>query len=101
MCLGFPAQVIEVDEMSAVIELEGERRRVSTLLQPDVVVGDHVFVAGRSIVGRLDAEEAAEVHRLLLEVSALDTPSGAMVEGHGRFGPSVSSSGEPRSAERM
>jgi len=72
MCLGFPARVIEVDEMGAVIELDGERRRVSTLLQPDVAVGDQVFVAGRTIVERLDPEEAEAVRTVLIEAIALD-----------------------------
>lgn len=72
MCLGFPAQVIEVDEMGAVVEFEGERRRVSTLMLPDVAVGDRVLVAGRTIVERLDAGEAEAMRRVLLEAIALD-----------------------------
>lgn len=72
MCLGFPALVVEADETGAVIEFEGERRRVSTLLQPDVTVGDRVFVAGRTIVERLDPKEAEVVRTVLLEALALD-----------------------------
>ena len=72
MCVGFPGQVIAVDELGATIQTEDRVRRASTLLLPDVIVGDWVYVAAGSIVERLDPTEAAEVRKLLLEAVALE-----------------------------
>jgi hydrogenase assembly chaperone HypC/HupF len=79
VCLGFPGQVVEVDEVGATVEMEGQRRRVSTLLQPDVAVGDQVFVAGRTIIERLDPEETEEVRKTLLEAVALEEAETARI----------------------
>lgn len=58
MCLTLPGRVIEVDEGSALVELDGRRRRASTLLHPGVQAGDWVFVAAGTIIERLDPSEA-------------------------------------------
>ena len=72
MCVGFPGQVIAVDDLGATVQTEDRVRRASTLLMPDIVVGDWVYVAAGSIVERLDPAEAAEVRKLLLEAVALE-----------------------------
>jgi hydrogenase maturation factor len=69
VCLSYPARVIAVDRLDAVVELsDGVRRHASTLLVPDVVEGELVAVAAGTIVGRLEASEADELaamHRVL------------------------------------
>jgi hydrogenase assembly chaperone HypC/HupF len=65
MCLSFPAQVVAVDGELAVVVTAGRRRRASTLLFPDVAVGEWVAVAAGSIVDRLTAGEAAELQAIL------------------------------------
>jgi hydrogenase maturation factor len=70
--MGFPAVVVELDELGATVRLAHERRRVSTFLLPEVEVGDQVFIAGRSIVQRLDPDEAERVRELLFEAMALE-----------------------------
>jgi hydrogenase assembly chaperone HypC/HupF len=72
MCVGFPGQVTAVDDLGATVRTEGRERRASTMLMPDVAVGDWVYVAAGSIVERLDPAEAAEIRKLLLEVVALE-----------------------------
>lgn len=67
MCIGFPGQVTMVDERGATVRTLDRERRASTLLMPEVVVGDWVYVAAGTIVERLDPAEAAEVRTLLLE----------------------------------
>jgi hydrogenase assembly chaperone HypC/HupF len=65
MCLDFAAQVISRDGDVAVIESEGRRRRASTLLMPDVAVGDWVYVAVGTIIEKLDPAEAEQVNNEL------------------------------------
>ena len=72
MCIGFPGQVIAVDELGATVQTEDRVRRASTMLLPEVVIGDWVYVAAGTIVERLDPAEAAEVRKLLLEAVALE-----------------------------
>ncbi len=72
MCIGFPGRVIAVDAFGAMVETEGRSRRASTLMYPDVAVGEWVFVAAGSIVERLDPEDAELVRATLLEALALE-----------------------------
>lgn len=72
MCVGFPGKVVAVDEFGATVDQDGRLRRASTLLIPDIALGDHVFVAAGSIVERLDPDEAELIRATLLEAIALE-----------------------------
>lgn len=67
MCLAFPGRVVGLDPSGAVVEVEGRRRRASTLLVPEVAVGDWVYVTAGTIVERLDPAEAEAIRTTLLE----------------------------------
>jgi hydrogenase expression/formation protein HypC len=58
MCLTFPGRVVTLDEDGATVELEGRPRRASTLVVPDVEVGDWVLVGAGTILERLDPARA-------------------------------------------
>ena len=58
MCLGIPMVVVEGDDMQALVERRGERRRVSMLLVGEQPVGSIVLVHIDSAVRVLDAAEA-------------------------------------------
>lgn len=73
MCIGFPGQVVALDDSGATIESLGRTRRASLLLMPDICVGEWVYIAAGSIVARLDAAEAAEVTRLLAEADSAES----------------------------
>ncbi len=75
MCLAIPARVVELrDAETAVVDLDGVRRAVSTALVPGVVVGDYVIVHVGYALSRLDPEEAERTLALMAaaEVPALD-----------------------------
>lgn len=72
MCLAFPGRVTAVDDAGAVVETEGRVRRASTLLHPEVAVGDWVLVALGTIMERLEPEQAAEIRAALLSAVALE-----------------------------
>lgn len=65
MCLTVPGEVIALDGDEAVVRIDGQLRRASTLAVPGVVVGDRVIVGAGSVLSRLDANEADEIERLV------------------------------------
>lgn len=58
MCLVAPGHVVELNGTIATIDVDGRRRQASTLLEPDVLVGDWVVVAGGAVLRRIDASAA-------------------------------------------
>ena len=66
MCLAIPARVVELrDPETAVVDLDGVRRAVSTALVPGVEVGDYVIVHVGYALSRLDPEEALRTLALM------------------------------------
>jgi hydrogenase assembly chaperone HypC/HupF len=65
MCIAFPGRVLAIEGAGVVLEVDGRRRRASTLLQPEVCVGDWVLVGAGTVLRRLEADEAAELTRTL------------------------------------
>jgi hydrogenase expression/formation protein HypC len=70
MCVTYPGQVLEVGDDSALVEIEGRRRRASLLLVPEVAVGDWVIVATGTVLEIVDPEEATEMLALLQEAQS-------------------------------
>lgn len=65
MCIEFAGRVINIDGDVAELDFEGEIRRASTLVVPDVDVGDWVYVAMGTIFERLDPIEAQLTNQML------------------------------------
>jgi hydrogenase assembly chaperone HypC/HupF len=61
VCLMAPGRITAIHGDSATVATDGRRRVVSTLVEPDVHVGDWVIVAGSLIVRRLDPAVAREI----------------------------------------
>jgi hydrogenase assembly chaperone HypC/HupF len=74
MCIGFPGVVVAIDSRGATVETEGRRRRASTLLLPDIQVGDSVIVAAGTVLERLDPSDAAHIRDTLR--AAIAQPTG-------------------------
>ena len=74
MCLAIPSRVLEIDDLTAVVDTAGERRKVSLILMhEDVAVGDYVLIQhGQFAYERVDAERARESLALMEEVFAQD-----------------------------
>jgi len=74
MCLAIPSKIVEIDHMSALVDVYGARRNVSLLLLPEeATVGDYVLVHAGFAIQRIDEDAALESQRLLKEISeALD-----------------------------
>jgi hydrogenase expression/formation protein HypC len=68
MCLGIPAQIVEIADPAAGIakaEVAGVRRDVSLALCPGAGVGDWVLVHVGFALARIDEEQARETLALL------------------------------------
>ncbi len=75
MCLAVPMKLIERREALGVAELDGVRREVSLMLQPEVEVGDFVLVHAGYAIGVVDEAEASATLDLLRQVAAAaETP---------------------------
>ena len=71
MCLAIPAQVIALsDAETAVVEVGGIRKSISTALLDEVAVGDYVIVHVGYALERLNVAEAGETLRLFAELAA-------------------------------
>lgn len=72
MCLAAPARVVQrIDPAQALVEQEGQFRRVSVQLLPEVQVGDYVLLNLGLAVRRLSEEEALEVLDLWRQMALL------------------------------
>lgn len=69
MCLGIPAQVMEVSDTLAVVEIGGVRREVSVALLDDVALGDWVIIHAGFAIQKLDADEADKTLALFREIA--------------------------------
>ncbi len=67
MCLAVPAKIVHLTESSALVDMHGNRLNVSTLLLPELAVGDWVLVHAGFAIQKLDAEAAAETFALLAQ----------------------------------
>ena len=68
MCLGIPAQIVElVDEDAGIAkaEISGVRRNVSVALCPEAEIGDWVLVHVGFALSRIDEDEARATLELL------------------------------------
>ena len=65
MCLAIPVQIKEIiDENTAVAEISGLRKNISTALLDDVAVGDYVILHVGYALQKIDPEEAKKTLEL-------------------------------------
>jgi len=75
MCLAVPMKLVERREALGVAELDGVRREVSLMLQPDAEVGQYVLVHAGYAIGVVDEAEANETLELLRQVAgSMESP---------------------------
>jgi hydrogenase expression/formation protein HypC len=88
MCLGIPAQIVEIVDFESGIakaEISGVRREISVALCPEAGVGDWVLVHVGFALAMMDEEQARETLALLeqmgeayeLEVGEIRASAGA------------------------
>ncbi len=69
MCLAVPSRVVEINNLTATIDVYGARRDVSLLLLPDeVYIGDYVLVHAGFAIQKIDKEAGDDALRLISEI---------------------------------
>ncbi len=82
MCLAVPAEVVTCEPGQAVTDMQGNRVRVSTLLVPDVKVGDWVLVHAGFAIQQVPADEVGRTFAVLNELRTAGRMT-AKEGGHG------------------
>jgi len=70
MCLAVPMKVVEIEEGTAICEVDGVRREGSLMMLDDVAVGDYVLLHAGFAIEKIDPEEAQKTLDIFRE--ALD-----------------------------
>jgi len=68
MCLAVAGRIVELEEQNAVVDIEGNRVNVSTILAPDARLDDYVMVHTGFAISILSEEDYAEHQRLMKEI---------------------------------
>ena len=89
MCLGIPAQVLEVRDQRGVrmatVDFGGVTKDICLAYVPDVEVGDYTIVHAGFAITRLDEASALETLRLMKAMGmAADELGAGPDDGHGR-----------------
>jgi hydrogenase expression/formation protein HypC len=71
MCLAIPTKIIELHGDSALVELSGIKREISTALVDDVKPGDYVIVHVGYALTKLDPVEAEATLKTMNEAGML------------------------------
>ncbi len=69
MCLAVPMRLIERREMVGIAEVDGVRREVSLMLQPEANPGDYLLVHAGDAIGVVDEAEARITLDLLRQMA--------------------------------
>jgi len=74
MCLAVPARVESLDAAasSAIVNLDGIRKEISTQLLDEVAIGDYVLVHVGYALERIDPDEAEKTQLLFDELKAIE-----------------------------
>jgi hydrogenase expression/formation protein HypC len=75
MCLAIPMKLIERSDVLGIVEIDGVRREVSLMLQPEVALGDYVLVHAGYAIGVVDEAEAQATLDLLRQMAGVEDVS--------------------------
>lgn len=71
MCLAIPCRIIEIENSTAIIDVDGVKGVASLLLIEDPKVGDYVIVHAGVAIQKIDEKGAAESLEILHRMAAL------------------------------
>ena len=82
MCLAIPAKIVHREDDRAVVDFNGNRLQVSTILTPDTRPGDWVLVHAGFAITQIDEADALETWEYLKAAhqAAADEESGRVSE---------------------
>lgn len=68
MCLGIPGKIVNIDGMTATVDVAGTRKDASLMLLDGAQVGEYVIVHAGFAIQKVNEAEAAETLRLVGEL---------------------------------
>jgi hydrogenase expression/formation protein HypC len=74
MCLAIPSKIVQIENETATIDVDGIRREASLLLLEEAQVGDYVIVHAGFAIQRIDDAAARETLSLLRQAMSLTPP---------------------------
>lgn len=60
MCLAVPSKIIEINDKTATVDVDGVTRETSLMLLDDAGIGDYVIVHAGFAISRVDEETALQ-----------------------------------------
>ena len=69
MCLAIPAKVVELAQDMATVEVGGVHRRISTLMVPELALGDYVITHAGFALHKVQEDDALASLELLRELT--------------------------------
>ena len=69
MCLAIPAKVVELAQDMATVEVGGVHRRISTLMVPELALGDYVITHAGFALHKVQEDDALATLELLRELT--------------------------------
>ncbi|MDK2828355.1 HypC/HybG/HupF family hydrogenase formation chaperone [Clostridium beijerinckii] len=68
MCLAMPAQILDVDNYSAIIDIMGLESKINIQLIEDLKVGDYVLVHAGCAIQKIDKYYFQELYRIFQSI---------------------------------
>ena len=68
MCLGVVGRIDEIQGETAIAEILGVRREISTVLVPEAKVNDYVMIHAGFAINIMEEKDARETEELIREV---------------------------------
>lgn len=71
MCLAIPAKINHIKNDTALVDIDGIKKRVSLLLMADLKVGDYVIVHAGFVIQKISESEARTSIELVRQLTSL------------------------------
>lgn len=72
MCVSLPGRVIELDGPMVTVDTAGVMRRCSSLMFPELQVGDRVLLHGGFVIEVISEQRAREMEDAFVELGVLE-----------------------------
>jgi len=73
MCLAVPSKIIEINDTTARVDVDGVTRETSMLLIDDAKIGDYVIVHAGFAISKVDEESALQTLEDMRNILAADS----------------------------
>jgi hydrogenase expression/formation protein HypC len=71
MCLAVPSKIVEINENTAIVDVEGVKKEVGLYLIENPKVGDYVIVHAGFAISKIDQNEALETLKIFREIAEI------------------------------